>query len=541
MNEKPSVKTFSDNSKIWQHEFDKFTAKVYIPSTDLPDKIINFGYEAPYLLYFEDTPLSLDEAKSLADSEGFSEIAKRKATSVVFISPKANWEDADESLWIDLIANSKIHQYHEDGYAILINRFSHTTDGYAIRGAIFRTFVFAKNKAADFVATKLLKTINGDGLWGPADVTLTACILKNLSVTPSIERRDMPFISINNSKEINNETAKQTDHFYIASSDADAMTLYNNYLRKYMRWGWVGDLMTQPDFEELGMNEEFCSCNIKTSPDNNGDDKGTAEHEVGYIAFYNKNLFEKGKAPLLLCFHGGGDSAMHISEVSGWYRVAHDHEFLLVCVEDHINSTATEMMELLQKLKSKYAIDETRIYATGFSMGGCKTWDMCQEYPKVFAGLAPMDATFEVGLNVFGNPAPVEINKDTLVPIFYVGGEVTPLPELPFQADKCLDRMKYVFGINKVVKEYNAEFEDHENWSNRIWGVDGDEIVKVRDEERDAVMTIHYFLSSDGQKYTAFASVDNQGHECRYHSCDQAYRFLKNFTRDTDGKINLPS
>ena len=34
-------------------------------------------------------------------------------------------------------------------------------------------------------------------------------------------------------------------------------------------------------------------------------------------------------------------------------------------------------------------------------MGGCKTWDLYQEYPDVFAAVAPMDATFDVGCNLF--------------------------------------------------------------------------------------------------------------------------------------------
>ena len=51
-----------------------------------------------------------------------------------------------------------------------------------------------------------------------------------------------------------------------------------------------------------------------------------------------------------ICFHGGGDSAKHIAKVSEWYRVAKDHNFLLICVENHLNSTATEMIELIDIL-----------------------------------------------------------------------------------------------------------------------------------------------------------------------------------------------
>lgn len=538
MDKKPVVKTFADNSKIWNHSFDNFKAKVYIPVTSLPEKIINFGYEAPYLLILTEMELNDDEAKAYADDKRLAAIASEHASSVVFIYPtcEGGWKNAKEELFTELIANSKIHEYHEDGMAILINRFTKGCDGYAVRGAIFRSFLFGKGDAADYIAQNLLKTVNGQGLWGPADVAPTAVILEGLSKEPKVERKDMPIVSVGNSIEINEYIMEAVDECYI-SPEADYQVIYNEFLKDFIRWGWVGTLMDSPDFEKLGVKRDFGIVNVTTSSDNHRDAMGTKTHDIGYISFYNKDLFKKGPAPLLLCFHGGGDSAMHIAEVSEWYRVAKDHNFLLVCIENHLNSSATEMMELLEHLYGKYNIDKTRIYGSGFSMGGCKSWDLYQEYPKVFAGLAPMDATFEVGFNVFGEKVEKEINKDVLVPIFYTGGEETPLPELPFQADKCMERMGYVFKVNDVAKEYNVRFEDKDSWENKIWGVSGDRTEKVYDPSRDATLTIEYFDSKDGNCYTAFGSVSGQGHECRYHTCEQEWLFLSKFRRMEDGSI----
>lgn len=535
MNTKPSIKTLNNNSVIWSNDFDTFSATVYVPETDLAGDIINFGYDAPYSLVFSEKKLSEDEAIEYAKESGLAKIASEYASSVVFVYPKNGWENADETLWQDLIKNSKIHQYHEDGMAVLVNRFTHSTDGYAIRGAIFRTNVYADGKAADFVATKLLKTINGEGLWGPADVSVCLAVLSGMTKCPVIERSDIPVVSVGNSKEINKAFAEKCDIF-LAVDKASYSELYKNFVYKYRRW--VGNLVINPDFEAINMVEEPGIFEITTSPDNSGDDKGTKTHRIGYIAYYNNNLFENGPAPLVLTFHGGGDSAKYIAKVSEWYRVAHDHNFLLVCIEDHLNSTATEMIEFIGKLKEKYSIDSTRIYGTGFSMGGCKSWDLYQEYPEVFAGLAPMDATFEVGLNVYGEPAPKEINKDVLVPIFYVGGEVTPLPELPFQAQKCIDRMAYTLKVNDIDKDYDVKLDNLENWVNPIFGIDGDDVWVEHDDDRNADLTINLFKSRDEKTYTAFGSVSGQGHECRYHTCEIAYRFLSKFQR-VDGKIKI--
>ena len=188
-------------------------------------------------------------------------------------------------------------------------------------------------------------------------------------------------------------------------------------------------------------------------------------------------------------------------------------------------------MELLKILKEKYPIDAHRIYASGFSMGGCKSWDLFQEYPETFAALAPMDATFEVGLNVYGQPAPVEINRTHPVPVFYAGGEDSPLPELPFQAEKCCDRIRYVFAVNRLKKPYTARFEEKDSWSGSIWGIEGDSVEKLRDEPRNSTLTIHYFEDENGVCTTALASISNQGHDCRPHTCEAAWQFMSRFTR----------
>ena len=261
------------------------------------------------------------------------------------------------------------------------------------------------------------------------------------------------------------------------------------------------------------------------------DDAGTDMHKVGYVAYYPTPLSEDSPLPLVLAFHGGGDSAFHIAWVSGWWRVAMRNRFLLVCLENHLNVTATEVMSLIGQLKEKYPIDSSRIYASGFSMGGCKSWDLFQEYPESFAALAPMDATFEVGLNLYGQPAPKPINRDIPVPVYYAAGEKTPLPEMPCQADKCMERARYVFEVNQVVKPYNLVFDDRESWEEPFWGVPGDRVEKIPDLSRGAILTEHRYVSKDGVYRTVFAGVDNQGHECREHTCERAWQFMKDFTR----------
>lgn len=518
-----------ESGKIWSYEYEKFKVKTYVPTASGLVDVVNYGFKAPYLVVFEEHPTDNDTAIAWAEASGLADVARLNGSSVVFVYPTSgSWATASPEIYNDLIAETRIHQYYRDGVVTMKDRFTGQWGDCFIRGAIFRTFLYGFGASADFIAKNYLQTVNGLYLWGPGEITPAACCLSGLSELPSVARRDIPILSVGNSAEINAALKEQCEHLLVE----DSCDLKESYLKFFIRFKrWCGHLDIEADYDKIGLVEEPGFVTLTTSADNRGDDAGTKEHAVGYVAYYNRNLFDNGPVPMLFAFHGGGDSTFYITQVSGWWEVAHKHNFLLVAIENHLNSTATEMVEMIGKLKERYNIDEKRIYASGFSMGGCKSWDCFQEYPDVFAALAPMDATFEVGLNVFGQPAPCEINRSTPVPVFYAGGEITPLPELPFQAEKCTDRIRYVFDVNKVTKKYDVSFEAQDAWENKIWGVNGDRTVKLRDESRDAVLTLEYFDSDDGVCRTVLASVDNQGHECRQHTCEQAWLFLSQFTR----------
>lgn len=531
----PRVHTFEDGSKFWKKTYDKFEAKVFIPASDPITDIVNFGFMTPYLLVFEEERRAPLEAKAFAEESGLAEIAAGYGGSVVSIYPtnEGGWEEAPEDLFASLISNTKISQYYHDGMAVMHNRFNGEWGESYIRGALLRSYLYGYGKSADYIAQNLLKTVEGDGLYGKGDITPVVCSLENLSVIPQPERRDIPVVSIGNSAEINEALTDGLDAVLI-KENAEYVSDFNSFMKKYRRM--VGYLNEEPDLEEMGVAVEPDYCVVPTAADNRGDDADTIEHKIGYVAYYKKGIMNKEEVPLVLCFHGGGDSAMCMVALSDWHLVVAENEFLLVSVENHLNSTATEMMSLLAHLKAKYSIDTERIYATGFSMGGCKSWDMFQEYPYVFAALAPMDATFDVGQNAYGQPVE-NINREIPVPVFYVGGEQTPLPELPFQAQKCTDRMAYVLEVNQSKTKYDVQYEERESWENPIWGIDGDVICKDRDENRGSVLTMHLFESENGCCYSVFGSGSPQQHEMRYLNCKNAWKFFTQFRRLPNGAL----
>ena len=530
MASRPEVSELPGGGKFWSNTFSSFSALVYVPLGQPDSAVINYGYKAPYLLVFDDQDRDVGLALDYAERSGLADIARSYSTSVVFIRPTApeGWAGAPDTLFADLAAESKIGQYYQDGIITPKNFFTGEIGESFIRGSLFRTVLFGCGESADYIARCCLKTLEGQYLWGPGEITPMAAVLENLSVIPSPERRDIPVVSIGNSARVN-DALRETCDFLCVRDEADFRADHDEFWCRMKRW--CGMLSRDEDLPAMNMAEEPVVTELVTSPDNQGDDAGTDMHQVGYVAYYPTPLSEDSPLPLVLAFHGGGDSAFHIAWVSGWWRVAMRNRFLLVCLENHLNVTATEVMSLIGQLKEKYPIDSSRIYASGFSMGGCKSWDLFQEYPESFAALAPMDATFEVGLNLYGQPAPKPINRDIPVPVYYAAGEKTPLPEMPCQADKCMERARYVFEVNQVVKPYNLVFDDRESWEEPFWGVPGDRVEKIPDLSRGAILTEHRYVSKDGVYRTVFAGVDNQGHECREHTCERAWQFMKDFTR----------
>ena len=527
---RPAVSTLPDGGKYWENEYEKFYLKAYVPATEIDGQALNYGFRAPLLLVFEEHRQSREEAVAFARESGLADIAAAADSGVLFVYPttEGGWKNATEELYAAVIAEVKMDPVYSDGIVELTNFFTREFQGYYIRGAKFRADIYSFGESADYVARNLLKTVQGEFLWGPGEITPAMCSMERLSVIPTPERKDIGILSVGNSEEVNQAFGDCEN--LLVKAEADYRADFKSFVRKFKMW--CGNLEIEPDFEAMDMVEETGVVNVRTSANNRGAFRGTEEHKVGYFAYYNKDTFDKDPAPLLVGFHGGGDSAMFLTFVSGWYEIAHRYGFLYVAIENHQNVTATEAVEVIEHLKKRYSIDEHRIYGTGFSMGSGKTWDLFQECPSVFAGLAPASALFPVKNNPFSQPLNGEINHSVPVPVFYSGGEKSHLPELPFQAESALERIQYAAEVNRLKASFDVRYEEKESWADPVWGVSGDRVEKVEDTSRGSCLTIHYFDSEDGVCRTAFASVSGQVHECRHHSCENAWKFISQFTRE---------
>ena len=75
-----------------------------------------------------------------------------------------------------------------------------------------------------------------------------------------------------------------------------------------------------------------------------------------------------------------------------------------------------DVMQVLQRMRQLYKIDESRIYLMGHSMGGIGTWKVAPKYPDIWAAIAPIS----------GNGAPATLEKIRSVPEIIVHGDADP-------------------------------------------------------------------------------------------------------------------
>ena len=89
---------------------------------------------------------------------------------------------------------------------------------------------------------------------------------------------------------------------------------------------------------------------------------------------------------LFLCFHGGGDHPMYEAESGGWAQLAIDNNLIMVAPN---GSGAEQFNALIDYMIEKYPVDESRIYAQGFSGGAGSTVALSNAYPERLAAVAP--------------------------------------------------------------------------------------------------------------------------------------------------------
>ena len=158
MMERPEVRETA-GGRCWEHEFEQFFLKVFVPDNEIDGQVNNYGFRAPCLLVFEENRQDMDSAVRFANETGLAKIAADNDSSVLFVYPTAEggWAAADADLYAAVIAEIKMIQVYKDGIVENYDFFARAFKGYFVRGAIFRADIYSFGKSADYAAKHLLK------------------------------------------------------------------------------------------------------------------------------------------------------------------------------------------------------------------------------------------------------------------------------------------------------------------------------------------------------------------------------------------------
>ena len=112
---------------------------------------------------------------------------------------------------------------------------------------------------------------------------------------------------------------------------------------------------------------------------------------------YGENKDQKW--PLMLFLHGAGERGNDLNKVkvhgpAKLIEQGKEFPFIVVSPQCPADSWWTDQLDamtaLLDEVQSKYAVDPSRVYVTGLSMGGFGSWALGCRYPNRFAAVVPI-------------------------------------------------------------------------------------------------------------------------------------------------------
>ena len=274
-----------------------------------------------------------------------------------------------------------------------------------------------------------------------------------------------------------------------------------------------------------------------------GDDDRFAEYktEAGeYIDVWYEYLPQEvldgtapaGSVPLILCNHGGGDDArvfvdefglIELSEKERVALVAPDHQTVGSVRGPALTAVAKYMLE-------KYpALDASRVYMTGYSMGGGATYLAAYHEPTLFAAIAPFAGSAtpmpeENAANFDGVELPTILSISAFDP---AGRRLAALEGNLNEAEQGM--VSTWAGINgKKLPAF--DFEKYP-----LFGQKADRTVTdtINDE---FASTTWYFNNEKGEPRFAFIYMEDMVHALYPEYADMLWDFVKNYSRDPETK-----
>ena len=147
---------------------------------------------------------------------------------------------------------------------------------------------------------------------------------------------------------------------------------------------------------------------------------------LNYLLYVPVEYDEKPDSmwPLVLFLHGMGERGddLELVKKHGIPKVVEDRDFPFVAISPQcpLHSTWTMELDALYGLVIEatriYNVDRSRIYLTGLSMGGFRSWHLAEAHPELFAAVVPICGG---AVPMIGFPERIKVLKETPIWAFH--------------------------------------------------------------------------------------------------------------------------
>ena len=447
------------------------------------------GNSTPVIFVLGDGAWTAETAADTLTRGGFDQMAQEESGHIVFVSPSngTSWTEEDYTVMQALATNVT------DDYTYTLEQAGTydtgvTEDGVMYAGR-FRSYTFAEGSAQEFVKTYL----------------------------------DTP-----DSTYLVQQWNNVVDGFSAAYHYADAFERTDN-LSAWHDMRRINRISLSDGVTYLDKYYVYSDYGIRESIETFTSSKGNTMEYYQYVPKGVDVNSKTEKYPLVLVSHGSNQHPEGYVQLTNWPIVADQENFIVVAINAHNLVNTDEILELVDFMIDQRAVDASRVYATGYSIGGMKSWTLGFERPDRFAAIAPTEGI--PGMGKVSLPDP-----DRSIPTFWVAGEKEFYNLFPMNSEAAIAIIQQLANANGFA--YNGIYDES---LGKYYGMKTDKTYtycpRPAHSDNEAVMTIHEMKSKDGNVYTILTSVSEMGHSAYPDSAQRMWAFFRQFSRNSDGSL----
>lgn len=281
---------------------------------------------------------------------------------------------------------------------------------------------------------------------------------------------------------------------------------------------WV--LMSWPNYDELGLT-------VKEHTYHYGD--------RDFVAYdYIPDSYTGNEAvPVVILLHGFSEDPLCPAATCGWANMAAQEGFILVA-PDYVNDIMSTgiavdcVMEIVDKTLETYHIDRSRVYLTGFSMGGMNTFFTAYANTGTFAAIAPM-----AGFPVLGEFKTLADQYD--LPTFFLTG-LADDKNVTKDADGKVAVNAMGGNVAAAALAFNGISVGEPDYSINPWGYEADDSATL--SRQDINYYVSDFYADDfTNPMVRLVGVENVAHACSNVYASLAWDYISRFARAEDGSV----